>query len=199
MFSKIAIEASRNVSTITAEHSLSNKDTTRKQTGKRVRKCSHLIIWNQLSASKNLIELQNLVIDLGNALGANQPFRANYENFNLGHRINIQGEGHRRVGAGPDWKITQSPMPLGCWSDGPDWSFHSLHGEVGLHLIYSHRFITSFSTTSQSPSLARTKHSSSPLTCSSCSLLENTSLSVKGQVYGWSSNDRSSNLHGCSS
>ena len=27
--------------------------------------------------------------------------------------------------------------PLGCWSDGPDWSFHSLNGEVGLHLICS--------------------------------------------------------------
>ena len=27
----------------------------------------------------------------GNVLGANQFLRANYENFNLGHRINIQG------------------------------------------------------------------------------------------------------------
>jgi len=36
----------------------------------------------------------------GNILGANQPFRANYGNFNLGHRINIQGKGHRRVGGG---------------------------------------------------------------------------------------------------
>jgi len=32
-------------------------------------------------------------------------------------------------------KIIQSPMPLGCWSGGPDWS---LHEEVGLHLICSH-------------------------------------------------------------
>ena len=31
-------------------------------------------------------------------------------------------------------KITQSPMPLECWPDGPDWN---LHGEVGLHLICS--------------------------------------------------------------
>ena len=29
-------------------------------------------------------------------------------------------------------------MPLGCWSDDPDWSFHSFHGEIGLHLIRSH-------------------------------------------------------------
>ena len=28
-------------------------------------------------------------------------------------------------------------MPLGCWSGGPDWSLHSFHGEVGLHLICS--------------------------------------------------------------
>ena len=27
----------------------------------------------------------------GNILGANQPLRANYENFNLDHQINIQG------------------------------------------------------------------------------------------------------------
>ena len=37
-------------------------------------------------------------------------------------------------------KITQSPIPLGCWSGGPDWSLHGLHEEVGLHLIYSHNF-----------------------------------------------------------
>jgi len=36
----------------------------------------------------------------GNILGANQSLRANYENFNLGHRINIQGEGCREVGGG---------------------------------------------------------------------------------------------------
>ena len=29
----------------------------------------------------------------GNILGANQSLRANYENLNLSHRINIQGEG----------------------------------------------------------------------------------------------------------
>ena len=34
----------------------------------------------------------------GNISGANQPLRANYENFNLGHQINIQGEGRREVG-----------------------------------------------------------------------------------------------------
>ena len=33
-------------------------------------------------------------------------------------------------------KITQSPMSLGCWSGGPDWSLHGLHGEVGLHITY---------------------------------------------------------------
>jgi len=32
---------------------------------------------------------------------------------------------------GPDCKITQSHIPLGCWSNDSDWSFHSLHGEVG--------------------------------------------------------------------
>ena len=44
-----------------------------------------------------------------------------------------------------DWVITllQIPpltpctSPLGYWSDGPDWSLHSLHGEVGLHMICS--------------------------------------------------------------
>ena len=35
---------------------------------------------------------------------------------------------------GPDCKITQSLIPLGCWSNDSDWSFHSLHEEVGLHL-----------------------------------------------------------------
>jgi len=37
----------------------------------------------------------------GNILGANQHLRANYENFNLGHQINIQGEGRRGWEAGP--------------------------------------------------------------------------------------------------
>ena len=37
--------------------------------------------------------------------------------------------------AGPDCKITQFSIPLGCWSNDLDWSFHNLHGEVGLHLI----------------------------------------------------------------
>jgi len=32
---------------------------------------------------------------IGNISGSNQPFRAN---FNLGHQINIQGEGAGRVG-----------------------------------------------------------------------------------------------------
>ena len=36
----------------------------------------------------------------GNISGANQPFGANYENFNLDHQINIQGEGRREVGGG---------------------------------------------------------------------------------------------------
>ena len=40
--------------------------------------------------------------------------------------------------AGLDCKITQSPIPLGCWSNDSDWRFHSLHGEVGLHLICCH-------------------------------------------------------------
>ena len=35
-----------------------------------------------------------------NISGANQPFRANYENFNLGHQINIQGERCRGMGGG---------------------------------------------------------------------------------------------------
>ena len=38
-------------------------------------------------------------------------------------------------------KITPSPMPLGCWSGGLGWSLHNFHGEVGLHLIYSHFII----------------------------------------------------------
>ena len=36
----------------------------------------------------------------GNISGVNKHLRANYENFNLGHQINIQGEGHREVGGG---------------------------------------------------------------------------------------------------
>jgi len=35
---------------------------------------------------------------IGNISGSNQPFRANRANFNLGHQINIQGEGAGRVG-----------------------------------------------------------------------------------------------------
>ena len=31
----------------------------------------------------------------GNISGANQHIRANYENFNFSHQINIQGEGRR--------------------------------------------------------------------------------------------------------
>ena len=37
--------------------------------------------------------------------------------------------------AGSNYKITQSPIPLEYWSNDSDWSFHSLHGEVDLHLI----------------------------------------------------------------
>jgi len=36
----------------------------------------------------------------GNISGTNQHLRANYENFNLGHQINIQGEERREVGGG---------------------------------------------------------------------------------------------------
>jgi len=36
----------------------------------------------------------------GNISVANQPLRANYENFNLDYQINIQGEGHREVEGG---------------------------------------------------------------------------------------------------
>ena len=69
---------------------------------------------------------------------------ANYRNFNLGHQNNIQGEERIEVGGGfakvwlpnpkadPDCKINQSPIPLGCWFNDSDWSFHSLHEEVGL-------------------------------------------------------------------
>ena len=39
-------------------------------------------------------------------------------------------------GRGLDCKITQSPIPLGCWSNDSDWSFHNLYREVGLHLIH---------------------------------------------------------------
>ena len=45
--------------------------------------------------------------------------------------------------AGPDPKITQFSMSLGCWSDDLDWSFHSLHREIGLHLIRSLKYIKS--------------------------------------------------------
>ena len=31
----------------------------------------------------------------GNISSVNKSLRANYENFNLGHKINIQGEGRR--------------------------------------------------------------------------------------------------------
>ena len=34
-------------------------------------------------------------IYVGNVSGANQPLHANYENFNLSHQINIQGEERR--------------------------------------------------------------------------------------------------------
>ena len=37
-----------------------------------------------------------------------------------------------------DCKITQFLIPFGCWSNDSDWNFYCLHGDVGLHLIYSH-------------------------------------------------------------
>jgi len=41
--------------------------------------------------------------------------------------------------------------PLGCWSDGPDWSFYSLHGVVGLHLICSLHIILNSKYSEQYP------------------------------------------------
>ena len=91
----------------------------------------------------------------GNISCANQPLCANYRNFNLGHQINIQGEDAERwegdlqkcdypiQGRIQIVKITQSSVPLGCWSNDSDWSFHSLHRKVSLHLIRSHHlFLT---------------------------------------------------------
>ena len=104
----------------------------------------HLSFFPLIWSSSNLNAWPVLFL-IGNILGANQPLRVNYGNFNLGHRINIQRKGRRGVGggfakvwlpnprAGPDCKMTQSPMPLGCWSDDTDWSFYSLHEEIGLH------------------------------------------------------------------
>ena len=58
--------------------------------------------------------------------GANQSLCVNHANFNLSHRINIQGEGHRGweadlqkcdypiQGWAVNCKITQFPTPLGC-------------------------------------------------------------------------------------
>ena len=48
---------------------------------------------------------ENMFIDsyiflIGNILGANQSLYVNYANFNMGHQINIQGEGCREVGGG---------------------------------------------------------------------------------------------------
>jgi hypothetical protein len=34
-----------------------------------------------------------------------------------------------------DYKIIQSLIPLGCWSNDSNWSFYSLHEKVSLHLI----------------------------------------------------------------
>ena len=95
------------------------------------------------------ILLDNHSRENGNISGVNQSLRANYGNFNLCHQINVQGERRIEMGggfakvwlpnpmAGPDCKITQSLIPLGCWSNDSDWSFHSLHEEIGLHLIRS--------------------------------------------------------------
>ena len=41
-----------------------------------------------------------IYILIGNISGANQPIRGNYANFDLGHRINIQGEGAEGGGGG---------------------------------------------------------------------------------------------------
>jgi len=46
---------------------------------------------------------------IGNISGANQPLRANYENSNLCHRINIQGRGAGEV----EGRICKSPPALG--------------------------------------------------------------------------------------
>ena len=44
-----------------------------------------------------------------------------------------QSKGRRRF-ANPPFQLPCTPI-LGCWSGGSDWSLHSLHGGVGLHLI----------------------------------------------------------------
>ena len=49
-----------------------------------------------------------LYID-GNISDANQYFRINYGNFNLGHQINIQGEG-RKVVRGEDLQKCDCPI-----------------------------------------------------------------------------------------
>ena len=46
-----------------------------------------------------------------NILGANQSFRVNFENFNLSHQINIQGEERREVG-GEIYKIVITDYPI---------------------------------------------------------------------------------------
>jgi len=67
-------------------------------------------------------------IYIRNISGAKQSLRANHVNFNLDHRINLQGEdagGGRGDSQKCDYpiqgqtvncKITLSPMSLGCWS-----------------------------------------------------------------------------------
>ena len=46
------------------------------------------------------MELSKNAKKKGNVSVANQHLHANYGNFNLGHQINIQGEGCRDVGGG---------------------------------------------------------------------------------------------------
>jgi len=44
-------------------------------------------LWCPMRGESSLTHPKNI----GNVLGANQSLRANYENFNLSHLINIQG------------------------------------------------------------------------------------------------------------
>jgi hypothetical protein len=54
------------------------------------------------------------------------------------------GRGAARVEEAPAPAPTSHESSFGSTSCGSDWSFHSLHGEVGFHLIRSHIVYTKY-------------------------------------------------------
>ena len=95
----------------------------------------HLILWGTNQVQTNL-SVQTMKTPIW-IIGSISKGYEGLDKFTIWIRPWIIGQSHF-------CKSLLPPLytrPLGCWSDDPDWSFHILYGEVGLHLICS-RFYT---------------------------------------------------------